>query len=51
LKSRSKTSKYDKSDWFCKPCGKHFPKADNHAASCTKAKAAAAASAGGRPRP
>jgi hypothetical protein len=50
LKPKSKTGKYDKSDWFCKPCGKYFPKTANHSSSCPK-KAAAPVPGRGKPKP
>ena len=50
LASKSKVGRYDKTDWFCKACGKYFPKADNHSSSCPK-KPAAPASGGGRHKP
>jgi hypothetical protein len=50
LKSKSKVGKYDKTDWFCKPCGKHFPKADNHPSSCPK-KPTSSVTGGGKSKP
>ena len=53
-KSKTKGGDRGKSDWFCKPCGKHFPRSDNHASTCKKVsptQAAAAAPGGGKAKP
>ena len=46
LKNRSKWTSRDGSDYWCRPCGKHFPKANNHPDVCPKK----AGAGGGRPR-
>ena len=54
LKSKAKADKYDKTDWYCRACGKYFPKSANHSSSCPKSTATknpAPQSGGGKPRP